>query len=403
MRRGFRLLASWCLASALRLPSLHAQQPTYFAELIFPPERWHNHSSSLVQAPNGDLIVCWYHGSGERNADDVLILGSRKAVGTDQWETPFVMADVPCFPDCNPVLFIDVRGRLWLFWVVIYSNQWESALLKYRWAEEYTAPGPPKWRWQDVIMLDPLNFVDKLREGVEWFRATIEQYPGAKEEVRQALQLAEHKLARRLGWMTRTHPLTLPSGRILLPLYTDAFSVGLVAVSDDTGRTWRASEPIVGVGGIQPSIVRRRDGVLVAFMRDNGPQHRIQYAESRDDGIHWSPVQFLDLVNPGSSVEVIALRSGNWLVVCNDTERGRHSLVAMLSEDEGRSWRWQRHLELVEPGKGSFSYPSLIQTRDGLIHVTYSYHPPEGESIKHVVFDEAWVMQGDPGPSEERR
>jgi predicted neuraminidase len=189
----------------------------------------------------------------------------------------------------------------------------------------------------------------------------------------------------------------------LLPLYTDAFSVGLVAVSDDTGRTWRASEPIVGVGGIQPSIVRRRDGVLVAFMRDNGPQHRIQYAESRDDGIHWSPVQFLDLVNPGSSVEVIALRSGNWLMVCNDTERGRHSLVAMLSEDEGRSWRWQRHLELVEPGKGSFSYPSLIQTRDGLIHVTYSYHPPEGESIKHVVFDEAWVMQGDPGPSEERR
>ncbi|MDZ7374536.1 MAG: exo-alpha-sialidase [candidate division KSB1 bacterium] len=388
---------SWLLmagAGMLSSASLFAQ-PQFFAELIFPLEKWHNHSSSIVEAPNGDLLVCWYHGSGERNADDVVILGSRKPAGSKGWETPFLMADVPGFPDCNPTLFLDARGRLWLFWVVIYSNQWESAILKYRWAEDYTAPGPPQWKWQDVIMLEPLRFEEKFQAAVDRFRPLLVGYPGATEEAERALRLAREKLARRLGWMTRTHPLTLPSGRILLPLYTDAFSVGAVAVSDDTGRTWRASEPIIGLGGIQPSIVRRRDGTLAAYLRDNGPRKRIQYAESHDDGLHWSEVEFLDLPNPGSSVEVVALKSGRWLMVCNDTEQGRHSLAALLSDDEGHSWPWKRHLELVDPGQGSFSYPSIVQSRDGQIHVTYSYHVPEGKSIKHVVFNEEWVMQGD--------
>ena len=43
--------------------------PQYSSELIFPLEKWHNHSSSIVELPNGDLLVCWFHGSGERTAD----------------------------------------------------------------------------------------------------------------------------------------------------------------------------------------------------------------------------------------------------------------------------------------------------------------------------------------------
>jgi len=43
--------------------------PGISGELIFPLEKWHNHSSSVVELPNGDLLVCWFHGSGERTAD----------------------------------------------------------------------------------------------------------------------------------------------------------------------------------------------------------------------------------------------------------------------------------------------------------------------------------------------
>jgi hypothetical protein len=63
----------------------------------------HVHGSSIVEAPNGDLIACWFYGSGERTANDVLIQGSRLKKGTKDWEPVFIMADTPDIPDCNPV------------------------------------------------------------------------------------------------------------------------------------------------------------------------------------------------------------------------------------------------------------------------------------------------------------
>jgi predicted neuraminidase len=87
--------------------------------------------------------------------------------------------------------------------------------------------------------------------------------------------------------------------------------------------------------------------------------------------------------------------------VYNDTEKGRHSLVAALSDDEGKTWKWKRHLELdkAEQQAGSFHYPSVMQARDGSIHVTYSYfvNTPEGQrkSIKHARINAAWIREGD--------
>jgi predicted neuraminidase len=101
-------------------------------DLIFPTETWHNHSSSIVELPNGDLLVCWFHGSGERTADDVKILGARKLKGVGKWTEPFEMADTPGFPDTNCTMFVDSKQRLWLFWPVILANEWETALMKYK-------------------------------------------------------------------------------------------------------------------------------------------------------------------------------------------------------------------------------------------------------------------------------
>lgn len=374
------------------------EAPFHRAELIFPFETWHNHSSSIVEAPNGDLFVCWFHGSGERTADDVIIQAARRVQGRDTWSPRFTLADTPGFPDTNPTLFVDRRQRLWLFWPAILANQWETALMKYRVSEDWMQPeGPPKWSHADNLLLIPKRLSERIAEVLG-----KDARPGPSSREYAHLQMmASDKLYSRIGWFTRTHPVTLPSGRILVPLYSDGFSMSLMAISDDEGVTWTASEPIVGYGNIQPSILRRRDGTLVAFMRDNGPApKRIHRSESKDEGMTWSPAEDTDLPNPGSSVEGIVLRDGSWLLVYNDTEKGRHSLAVSISEDEGRTWRWTRHLEYDPKGAGRFHYPSVIQAKDGSIHVTYSIFVPDGgterKSIKHARFNTAWVKQGDP-------
>jgi predicted neuraminidase len=196
-----------------------------------------------------------------------------------------------------------------------------------------------------------------------------------------------------------------------VPLYHDGFSFSLMAITDDWGQTWRTSPPLIGAGNIQPSIAAARDGALYTLMRDNGPPpQRLQEAWSRDRGETWGPVTDSLLPNPGAGSEVIRLRDGRWALVNNDTERGRHSLVVMLSDDDGRTWKWQRHLELdpAGPDAGSYHYPSIIQARDGFLHVSYSFHlnrrtlpkdvdgDPAAKTIKHARFNEAWVRAGDP-------
>ena len=101
-----------CLFTGLFALNAAIAAPQYGGELIFPLESWHNHSSSVVELPNGDLLVCWFHGSGERTADDVLIRGARWNHATGKWTEPFTMADTPGFPETNPVLFLDSRQRL---------------------------------------------------------------------------------------------------------------------------------------------------------------------------------------------------------------------------------------------------------------------------------------------------
>ena len=386
----------------LILPARGDEKPFHESELIFPLERWHNHGSSIVELPDGELFVTWYNGSGERQADDVKIEAARRRKGAKEWGQRFTLADTPGFPDCNPALFVDSRQRLWLLWPVILANEWHTALMKYRIASDYGRDGPPRWEVSDALLFIPRNFAAKVKEVVEprWREATG---PHA-EYLKTILDRAADKYFSRMGWMTRVHPLELPSGRILVPLYSDGYDFSLIAISDDRGVTWTTSEPMVSHGGVQPTLVRRKNGTIVAYMRDNGPPpKRVLMTESRDDGVTWSPVIDTDIPNSGTGLEVIALRDGMWAMVNNDTEVGRYSLSVTLSNDEGKSWKWKRHLELDNRGRGagSFHYPSMIQASDGSLHVSYSYflnHLPEGaprKSIKHARFNAAWVTQGD--------
>ena len=135
-----------------------AEAPRFSAELVFPLNNQHNHAPGIVECPNGDLLVSWYRGSGERSADDVRVLGARLRRGQDKWSDPFLLADTPGFPDCNTCLFIDGKKRLWLFWPTILANTWESCLTNYKVATDFTGQGPPNWDRQGLILLKPDDF-----------------------------------------------------------------------------------------------------------------------------------------------------------------------------------------------------------------------------------------------------
>lgn len=371
-------------------------------ELIFPLESWHNHGSAIVECPNGDMLVCWFHGSGERRSDDVEILGARWVKATGKWTEPFQLADTPEFPDTNCTMIIDQNETLWLLWPVIQANLWESALMKVKKSTNYMmAEGAPAWDVMTIMHVKHEgDYPAKVKEKLAEYMGDATIHPRTQKWIDHVNTQAEDKLTRRLGWFTRAHPLILDDGRMLVGLYSDGFSFSLVGITDDLGKTWKYSEPIVGGGNIQPSFAQKKDGTIVAYMRDNGPApKRVHVSESKDRGETWSKVYDHDeLFNPGSGLEVMTMSDGDWVCIYNDKQSGRHTLAVSLSEDEGETWKYTRHLEAHDVGTGGFHYPSIIEGSDGNLHVSYSYfidvaHGGEekGKSIKYATFSKEWV------------
>ena len=374
-----------------------AAEPFHEAEFVFPLHDSHNHAPGIVECSDGSLLVSWYRGSGERKSDDVAVFGARKANDAQRWGAAFLMADTPGFPDCNTCMMVDQRERLWLFWPVIIANSWESCLTRFKVAEDGGTgrDACPSWNRSGTILLKPEDFA---AEGLRVLDSQLEKAPpgfvqSRKEGLDRLRRRLGEKLYQRLGWQPRCKPTVLPSGRILLPLYSDTYSIAMMAVSDDAGESWYASKPLLGFGNIQPAVLRRNDGSLVAYMRENGVTERIRVCESRDDGITWSVAGVSELSNPGSGLDGVRLKNGHWLLVYNDTTQGRNSLAASISVDEGASWQWTRHLEKQDSGQ--FHYPAVIQSRDDRIHIVYSYFVTGGKTMKHVTINEDWVLRGD--------
>ena len=415
---------------------------------IFPLVSQHVHGSTVVELPNGDLLAAWFQGSGERWADDVAIMGARLKAGEENWSKTFVMADVPEFPDINPILFIDSQDRLWLMWYTVIANQWETSLPKYRISKNYMMPdGPPEWAWQDVLHFKPGDraergiqpgdrFVESVERQIKQYTEYISQSNSILGRVTSGLadrwkkellakargedmtrrgrlvdssgQSTEQQLGypyfRRMGWQSKNKAVIVDGNRIIVPFYSDGFSFSLMAITDDGGLTWQFSEPLVAPGNIQPSIAIKADGTLVAYMRDNGPPpKRLHISISGDKGLTWSPVRDSELPNPGSGADVVTMSNGHWALAYNDTENGRHSLAISISTDEGKSWEYTRHLELDTRDRNtatSSGYPSIIQGRGDILHVVYSYHHNDRKgaphkTIKYARFNEAWIRQGD--------
>lgn len=410
------------------------QKPVFQSEYIFPLQGDHTHGSSIVELPNGDLLVGWFQGSGERWADDVQIMGARKKHGEKEWSNPFVLADVKEFPDCNPILFMDGKNRLWLMWYTVLANQWETSLLKYRISEDYSSmSGSPKWNWQSDLHVKPGDkaergispgdsFVASIKHQLDEYAKYLQSTPGQtfnldkwSLSVEKGLSKArgenmiregwiynadssKHEVTQlgypyfqRMGWQTKHKPVFTSTGRMIIPLYSDGFSFSLMAYTDDLGENWKFSAPLVGGGNIQPAIAQTKSGELVAYMRDNGgAPKRLHISRSKDDGKTWSYVRDTDLPNPGSGADIVTLKNGNWVLIYNDIESGRYKLAVALSEDEGKSWAFHKR---IEDGAAPLQahYPAIVQGKDGLLQISYSYFTDKGKTIKHAVINEAWI------------
>ena len=433
------LLMSGCEEKA----ATRSSSESFISNLIFPYQDEHVHGSTIVELPGGDLLSAWFQGSGERWADDVRIMGSRLVAGDTTWSKPFVMADVKGFPDINPILFMDNQQRLWLMWYPVLANQWETSIPMFRISENYKAPGAPEWKWQDVLFVkvgdktergiqpddvfveqvqDQLTkyesymtstlmptVPDSLRATVleEWKRYKIKMDSLSKGEnmirdgrIRkngdETLARLGYPLTRRLGWQTKNKAVFIGK-RMIVPLYSDGFDCTLFALSDDGGDTWEFSNPVLGGAGIQASILIGKNGLLVAYLRDNGPApQRMQRTESHDGGLTWSIPKDDILPNPGAGFDMVTLKSGDWVAVFNDTEKGRHNLAVAISDDEGKSWKWKKNIEndLREGVSTSSHYPAIIEGANGNILISYSYHRKDiepGRTIKYVSFPISWI------------
>ena len=275
------------------------------------------------------------------------------------------------------------------------ANQWEQSLLRYKTATNFKGDGAPAWNWQDNILLKPgIDFSKEVNTKLKALPPNTNGWaayaPRYDDMIRQASSEPEK---RSYGWMTRIQPLQLKNGRILLPLYSDGLNMSIVALSDDDGDTWKPSLPIVGRGPIQPALAIKNDGTIVAMMRDSGDEPtRVQRSVSTDNGESWSTAMKTGIPNT-ASVELLNLQDGKWAFVGNDVDDGRYRLSLFISDDEGVTWKWKLPLEQHEKEDGNYSYPGMFQTADGLLHITYSYHPGSAaKSIKYVVINPAAVQ-----------
>jgi len=305
------------------------------------------HASTIAETGNG-LVSAWFGGTDESNPD-VAIWLSRYI--NNRWTDPQKVADgaelngrqVACW---NPVLFQPKSGPLMLFYKVGDDEP--------EWWGEYKTSSDGGKTWSKAMRL-PDGFLGPIKN----------------------------------------KPVQLSNGSILSPSSIEyyKFQDGDTSevwqvhfeLSEDMGRTWTKIGPIndgKDFNVIQPSILIYPNGRMQVLCRTERSGY-IYQAWSEDMGKTWGAMTPTELPNPDAGTDAIILQNGRALLVYNHSTRmgkRRNVLNVAISED-GEKWF---AAQVLENQKGEYSYPTVIQTNDGLVHITYTWRR---EKIKHVVLD----------------
>jgi len=320
-------------------------------ELIYPLQERPTpqcHASTLAETSSG-IVAAWFGGTHEKNRD-VGIWVSRQS--GDRWSKPVevvngIQNDTLRYPCWNPVLFQPAEGPLMLFYKV--------------------GPSPREW-WGELVTSED--------QGHTWSAPQ---------------RLGESRLGHLIG-PVKNKPVQLEDGTILCPSSTEMEEHGddfwrvHFEMTGDLGKSWQLVGPIndgIEFDAIQPTILRYGDGAMQVLCRTM--QNVISESWSYDGGKTWSSMKATELPNPNSGIDAVTLEDGRQLLVYNHSVRGRGSpgrgILNVAISNDGISWKPVMTLEKQE---GEFSYPAVIQSSDGLVHVTYTY---DRISIKHVVID----------------
>ena len=311
------------------------------SELIFPEAPFKQcHASTIAETRDG-LVVAFFAGTEERNPD-VAIWSSRLVNG--KWSPPAEVANgvqpdgtrLPCW---NPVLLQIQQGELLLFYKV----------------------GPDPTRWWGML-------IRSADGGKSWNHP--EQLPSGI-----------------LGPI-KNKAVELSSGKILLPSSTEenGWKVHIESMSKGVVRLTRRGSLEGGrYNVIQPTILIHRDDRLQMLCRSR--ENCIVESWSSDEGETWSEMAGTALPNPNSGIDAVTLRDGRQLLVYNHSKvpegkwGGPRSPLNIAISSDGKKWF---ATAILENGEGEYSYPAVIQTRDSMIHVTYTWNR---STIKHVAVD----------------
>ena len=294
------------------------------------------HASTIVETPQG-LVAAWFGGM-EESHPNVGIYISRYEQG--RWTAPAEVADgmqsptlrYPCY---NPVLFLPEKGPLLLFYKV--------------------GSGPSTW-W-GMMTTSPDG-------GETWTEP--------------------HRLPEGILGPIKNKPIVLPDRSLLCPSSTEENGWRVhFERTVDLGKTWKRTLPVNEggeIGAIQPRLLTLGEERLRAVGRTQ--QGKVFVIDSSDSGESWGRMRLIDLPNPNSGTDAVTLQDGRHLLVYNHSARERTPLNVALSDD-GEHWTPVLTLE-DEPGE--YSYPAVIQSRDGVIHITYTWNR---KRIRHVVLEPA--------------
>ena len=351
------------------------------------------HSATIVETKKGDLVATWFGGTKERNPD-VCIWVSRKPKGSNDWTVPVLVADgvepQPLTPDKDlPASQVVTSAKPAFGAQFIPLPQWTGnfGAMAVSPDDHHPSPATPYYReatWNPVLFETPageLHLYFKIGPNIaKWKGWRITSKDGGKTWSRR------EALPDSIYGPIKNKPVLIGQ-RLIAPTSDERNGWRIYfELSDDMGKTWRRTafvEADSGVLAIQPTIIRLPDGRLEALCRTRSRHIGVTF--SSDNGETWSKLQLIDTPNNNSGIDAVTLADGTFALICNDwpiepdKQKGARTPLSILRSSDGL--HWQHWVTLEDSPISQYSYPSIIQTRDGHLHAIYTWRR---QRIKHV-------------------